>query len=67
MGFAGNGVASLSQRRPNGTDFIFDVKGPFHPGRPFSFVCARQGAWRVSAIQSAAKNTFYLGVYHEVT
>jgi len=29
MGYAGNGVASLLQRRPNGTDFICDVKGAF--------------------------------------
>ena len=33
MGFTGNGAASLLQRRPNGTDLIFDVMGPFHPGR----------------------------------
>ena len=39
MGFAGNGAASLLQRRPNGTDIILDVKGPFHPGRaPFIFL-----------------------------
>jgi hypothetical protein len=29
MGFVGNDAASLLQRRPNGTDYIYDVKGAF--------------------------------------